>query len=161
MSHDYSENILVQESAGKLLHEELGWDVRFAYNKESFGKDGTFGRKDCKEILLTRYLHDALKRLNPWINDSQIAEAQKQLENRLSTSSLMQVNEEKYSLIRDGIPVTVKKPDGQTESRKAAVDNLIRDTLREGLPECYDETSISACRTRVYEYVYMQYGSAA
>lgn len=121
MSHDYSENILVQESAGKLLHDELGWDVRFAYNKETFGKDGTFGRKDCKEILLTRYLHDALKRLNPWINDSQISEAQKLLENRLSTSSLMQVNEEKYSLIRDGIPVTVKKPDGQTESRKAAV----------------------------------------
>ena len=121
MSHDYSENILVQESAGKLLHDELGWDVRFAYNKETFGKDGTFGRKDCKEILLTRYLHDALKGLNPWINDSQISEAQKLLENRLSTSSLMQVNEEKYSLIRDGIPVTVKKPDGQTESRKAVV----------------------------------------
>ena len=27
MSYDYSENILVQESAGHLLHNELGWDV--------------------------------------------------------------------------------------------------------------------------------------
>ena len=29
MSYDYSENILVQESAEHLLHEELGWDVAF------------------------------------------------------------------------------------------------------------------------------------
>lgn len=59
--------------------------------------------------------------MNPWINDSQISEAQKTLEQRLSTSSLLQVNEEKYFLIRDGIPVTVKKPNGQTETKKAAV----------------------------------------
>lgn len=48
-------------------------------------------------------------------------EAQKVLENRLSTSSLLQVNEEKYFLIRDGIPVTVKKPNGQNETKKATV----------------------------------------
>ena len=27
MSYDYSENILVQESAGHLLERELGWEV--------------------------------------------------------------------------------------------------------------------------------------
>lgn len=121
MSYDYSENILVQESAGNLLRDELGWDVRFAYNTEVLGKNGTFGRESYKEILLSRYFHEALKKLNPWINDSQISEAQKTLENRLSTSSLLQVNEEKYFLIRDGIPVTVKKPNGQTGTKKAAV----------------------------------------
>lgn len=121
MSYDYSENILVQESAGNLLRDELGWDVRFAYNTEVLGKNGTFGRESYKEILLSRYFHEALKKLNPWINDSQISEAQKILENRLSTASLLQVNEEKYFLIRDGIPVTVKKPNGQTETKKAIV----------------------------------------
>ena len=121
MSCDYSENILVQESAGNLLRDELGWDVRFAYNTEVLGKDGTFGRESYKEILLLRYFHKALKTLNPWMNESQISEAQKALENRLSTSSPLQVNEEKYFLIRDGIPVTVKKPNGQTETKKAAV----------------------------------------
>lgn len=39
----------------------------------------------------------------------------------MSTSSLLQVNEEKYFLIRDGIPVTVKRPNGHTETKKAAV----------------------------------------
>lgn len=123
MSYDYSENILVQESAGNLLRDELGWDVKFAYNTEVLGKNGTFGRESYKEILLFRYFHEALKKLNPWINDDQISEAKKIFENRLSTSSLLQVNEEKYFLIRDGIPVTVKKHNGQTETKKAtAID---------------------------------------
>ena len=33
----------------------------------------------------------------------------------------MQINEEKYFLIRDGIPVTLKKPNGQTEKKTAKV----------------------------------------
>ncbi|EPI60298.1 type I site-specific deoxyribonuclease, HsdR family [Gardnerella vaginalis JCP8066] len=121
MSYDYSENILVQESAGNLLRDELGWDVQFAYNTELLGKNGTFGRESYKDILLVRYFKEALKKFNPWINDNQIIEAQQLLEKRLSTSSLLQVNEEKYFLIRDGIPVTIKKPNGQTETKKAVV----------------------------------------
>ena len=121
MSYDYSENILVQESAGNLMRDELGWDVQFAYNTEVLGKNGSFGRESYKDILLNRYLIEALKKFNPWINDNQIIEAQQVLEKRLSTSSLLQINEEKYFLIRDGIPVTVKKPNGQTETKKAIV----------------------------------------
>lgn len=121
MTYDYSENILVQESAGNLLRDELGWDVKFAYNTEVLGKNGSFGRESYKDILLTRYFYEALRKFNPWINENQIREAQVVLEKRLSTSSLIQVNEEKYFLIRDGIPVTVKKPNGQTETKKAAV----------------------------------------
>jgi len=121
MSYDYSENILVQESAGNLLQNELGWDVKFAYNTEVLGKNGTFGNESYRDILLTRYFRDALKKLNPWITENQMDEAQKALEHRLSTSSLLQINEEKYFLIREGIPVTVKKPNGQTETKKAAV----------------------------------------
>lgn len=98
MSYDYSENILVQESAGNLLDDELGWDVHFAYNTEVLGKNGTFGRESYRDILLTRYFKEALKKFNPWINGNQIIEAQHVLERRLSTSSLIQVNEEKYFL---------------------------------------------------------------
>lgn len=121
MSHDYSENILIQESAGHQLERELGWEVAFAYNMEKLGKDGTFGRASYKEILLTRYLRQALQRLNPWLTPAQMDEAQKKMEQHLSTASLLQINEEKYNLIRDGIPVTVKRPDGRTEEKKAAV----------------------------------------
>ena len=40
MSYDYSENILVQESAGNFLRDELGWDVQFADNTEVHGENG-------------------------------------------------------------------------------------------------------------------------
>lgn len=121
MSYEYSENSLVQESAGNLLRDELGWDVRLAYNTEVLGKHGSFGRESYKDILLTRYFYEALRKFNPWIHENQILEARQVLEKRLSTSSLLRVNEEKYFLIRDGIPVTVKKPNGQTEMKKAMV----------------------------------------
>lgn len=121
MSYDYSENILVQEAAGHLLQNELGWEVRFAYNTEVLGENGTFGRTSYKEILLTRYFRAALQTLNPWITPAQMDEAQQKMKSTLSTASLMQINEEKYTLIRDGIPVTVRKPGGRTELKYAQV----------------------------------------
>jgi len=121
MSYEYSENILVQGAAGDLLEQELGWRVVFAYNKEKLGADGTLGRTDYREILLTRYFRQALLKLNPWLTPQQLDEAEKRMTAHLSTSSLMQINEEKYGYIRDGIPVTVKRPDGKTETKRAQV----------------------------------------
>ena len=121
MSHDYSENILIQGSAADLLRDDLGWETVYAYNTEQLGEAGTLGRKSYKEILLTRYFREALLRLNPWLTPAQLDEAQRLMEHRLSTASLLQINEEKYFLIRDGIPVTVKKPGGRTEKKYAAV----------------------------------------
>ncbi|MBQ6611994.1 MAG: hypothetical protein IJH70_16355 [Oscillospiraceae bacterium] len=48
MSYDYSENILVQEAAGNLLHDELGWDVVYAYNQEVLGENGTLGQTNSR-----------------------------------------------------------------------------------------------------------------
>lgn len=121
MSYDYSENILVQESAGHLLVDELGWQVELAYNQEVLGENGTFGRSSYKDILLVRYFQKALRTLNPWITDAQVTEAQNTFEKHLSSASLMQINEEKYAYIRDGIPVTEKKPNGQTEEKRAII----------------------------------------
>lgn len=47
------------------------------------------------------------------------------------------------------------------QETRATVDNLIRDTLWEELPECYDELSISGYRQKIYEYVYTRYKEAA
>lgn len=125
MSYDYSENILVQESAGHLLEEELGWRVELAYNKEVLGENGTFGRKSYKEIFLVKYFKEALSRLNPWMTSALIEDALKTFEHHMSSASLMQINEEKYGYIRDGIPVKVKKQNGQTEEKRAAVIDFI------------------------------------
>ncbi len=120
MSWDYTENVLVQGSAGNLLQNELGWNVVYAYNTEKLGRDGTLGRNSYHEILLVRYFRQALQKFNPWLTSAQLDEAEKRMTAHLSTSSLMQINEEKYGYIRDGIPVTVKK-NGRTETKKAQV----------------------------------------
>ncbi|WP_173468502.1 type I restriction endonuclease subunit R [Fibrobacter succinogenes] len=120
MSYEYSENILVQESAGNLL-QELGWRVVFAYNIEVLGDNGTFGRKSYRDVLLLRYFKVALQKLNPWINQNQIEEAVQKFTATLSTSSLLQINEEKYGFVRDGIPVTIKKPNGQVDEKRALI----------------------------------------
>ena len=67
MSYDYSENVLVQDSAGNLLQNELGWEVAYAYNTEKLGENGTFGRKNYREIVLWRYFRQAVMKLNPWL----------------------------------------------------------------------------------------------
>lgn len=121
MNHDYSEEKLVQDSACDVLQNKLGWKVAYAYNSEQLGVDGTFGRTSYKEVLLNREIRKVLKRLNPWINEQQIIEAISKLTRRISTASLIQINEEKYNYLRDGIPVTVKCPDGRTEVKKAAI----------------------------------------
>ena len=74
MSWEYSENILVQKSAGKVLQDKLGWEVVFAYNEEKLGEDGTLGRKSYKEIVLTRYLRKALFENNDWMTEEYVEE---------------------------------------------------------------------------------------
>ena len=98
MSYDYSENILVQESAGHLLADELGWQVELAYNQEILGENGTFGRNSYKDILLVRYFQKALRTLNPWLTDAQVIEAQNTFEKHLSSASLMQIIRASFGL---------------------------------------------------------------
>lgn len=43
------------------------------------------------------------------------------------------------------------------QETKAAVENLIRDALWEGLPECYDEEKVAEYRRKIYEYIYTRY----
>ena len=96
MSWEYSENILVQNSAGKVLKDKLGWEVVFAYNTEVLGDGGTLGRKSYKEIVLTRYLRQALFDNNDWMTDEYADSAVKTLCAYTASATLMQINEEKY-----------------------------------------------------------------
>ena len=121
MSKDYSEDQLIQKSAADLLENELGWISVTAWDAEVLGESGTFGRKSYHEVLLVRHFCKALKALNPWITEKQLAEAVERMTERMSSQTLMQINEEKYQYIKDGIPVTRTKPNGETEEVRAKV----------------------------------------
>ena len=77
---------------------------------------------------MTRYLRKALFDNNDWMTDEYADSAVKTLCAYTASATLMQINEEKYSMLRDGIPVQVKKPDGTFESRNAAVYNFAEPT---------------------------------
>ena len=121
MAKDYSEDKLVQESTADFLEKELGWKSIYAFDQETLGLNGTLGRTNYHEVLLTRHLCQALKRLNPWLTDKQLQECLERMTEHMSSQTLMQINEQKYQLIRDGIPVTRVKPNGETEEVRAKV----------------------------------------
>lgn len=80
----------------------------------------------------------------------------------LSKADIKKIKEVAASLLKK-IKAKIAVLDHWTDKQetKAAVDNLIRDTLWAELPECYDEISISEYRQRIYEYVYTRYRVAA
>lgn len=121
MAKDYSEDLLIQKSTAELLEQELGWKSVYAFDNEVLGEQGTLGRKSQHDVVLIRHLRMALKRLNTWMNDKQLSEAIERMTSYMSSQTLMQINEEKYSYLRDGVPVTRLKTNGETETVKARV----------------------------------------
>ena len=121
MSKDYSEDQLIQKSTADFLEKELGWKSVYAFDQETLGTNGTLGRNNYHEVLLTRHFSKALKTLNPWLTDKQLQECVERMTEHMSSQTLMQINEQKYQLIRDGIPVTRIKPNGETEEVRAKV----------------------------------------
>ena len=120
MSKEFSEDKLIQESAAELLEKELGWTAVYAFD-EVLGLDGTLGRTSYKQVLLPGRFAQALKSLNPWMTDQQVTEAIERMTEYMSSQTLMQINEQKYQYIRDGVPVTRVKPGGETEEVRAKV----------------------------------------
>ena len=80
----------------------------------------------------------------------------------LSKNDIKKLKEVAAALLQK-IKAKISELDHWTDKQetKAAVDNLIRDTLWAQLPECYDEVSISVYRQQIYEYVYTRYKEAA
>ena len=54
-----------------------------------------------------------------------------------------------------------KQPKCPKEKEDAIVDNLIRNTLWQELPNSYDVSDIQTYQKKIYEYVYMRYSEVA
>ncbi len=116
-----SEDRLVQATFAQHLEEALGWDSVFAWNEETFGPDGTLGRADTKDSVLTRDVRAALERLNPDLPESAIEDALRELTAYDVSRSSVQHNREFYRLIRNGVPVQYRDAHGRRKSARARV----------------------------------------
>ena len=116
-----SEDRLVQATFAKHLEQVLGWDSLYAWNQETFGPDGTLGRADTKEAVLTRDLRAALEGLNPDLPASAIDDALRALTVYDVSRSIVQHNRDFYRLLRGGVPVEYRDAQGHRKSARARV----------------------------------------
>lgn len=120
MSYEYSEDNLV-EGAAKDALEDLGWQVVTAWTKETFGEDGLLGREDKSEVILKRYLLQALKKLNPSLPNVAYQHAIDQINQKAADKKLVQINKEKYTLLTKGVDVSFTNEKGELVKKKLKV----------------------------------------
>ena len=123
-----SEDRLVQATFAAHLESVLGWTNVLAWNRETFGPEGTLGRASEREVVLVRELRAALTLLNPALPPVAIESAITQLTQHDHARSLGQHNQAFYGLLRDGVPVSYHDAAGQLRHGRATVIDF-RDPL--------------------------------
>jgi len=109
-----NEDTLVQQTTADYLHEQLKWDESIlAYNNETFGPEGKLGRRSDKEVVLTRYLGEALVRLNPGLPEAAYKDALRQITDSSAVQNILQINRDNYELIKNGVQVQFR--DGKND----------------------------------------------
>jgi len=121
MSHEMSEDRLVQESTAHFFQDELGWLSVYAYNEEVFGPLGTLGRTSDRDLYLVRYLREALKKFNPDLPVVAYDTAIKHITEVNVAKSLVSSNKEKYALFKSGILVEYRNDRGELEKQRLKV----------------------------------------
>ncbi len=115
---DYSEDLLIQAPTVELLEQQLGWQTVFAQDEGGFGPESLLGRKDDTEVVLRRDVLAALKRLNKGLPEAAYQLAQAQVLQDDITKTLIAQNEEKYQMLRGGVPVQYRDAAGKLVDKR-------------------------------------------
>jgi len=117
----YGEDALVQKTTSDYLHDQLSWDSIYAYNQETFGPNSLLGRNSDREVVLTRYLRQALKEFNPGLPETAYDEAVRQVVDYSQSQSMLSSNFDKYKLFKDGVPVTFQGKHGEIKKERLKI----------------------------------------
>jgi type I restriction enzyme R subunit len=112
---------LAQETTANYLRDQLGWESVYAYNAETLGKEGTLGRKDETEVVLTRYLGEALTKLNPGLPADAYQSAIRKITEATVSQSLLLTNRERYETLRDGVVVEYRNAQGDLKKERLRI----------------------------------------
>ncbi|MFN3326680.1 MAG: type I restriction endonuclease subunit R [Bryobacteraceae bacterium] len=115
----YGELALVELPAMESF-ASLGWEIANLYN-ESFGSDGTEGRKSSAEVILTPRLRRALERINPGYPATAYDQAIEQLTEDRSKQIPVNANQAFYKLLRDRVKVEITGDDGNSQTVELTV----------------------------------------
>lgn len=128
MSYEYSEDGLVEQASQEVL-EQLGWEVKTAWHKESFSvkddrSDGLLGRANKSEVILQRYLKDALVELNPGLPNTAYQNAIDLIIQTEADKSLGALNKQKHELLTKGVQVSYQDDKGKLQKKRLKVFNF-------------------------------------
>ncbi|MFO0040369.1 MAG: type I restriction endonuclease subunit R [Pseudomonadota bacterium] len=107
---NYSERTLVEAPAIDLL-QELGWTPG-DLSQEQPGPANPTGRRSFRETILPARLRAALRKLNPALPEDALDQAETLLAADRSAMLPIAANREVHRLLRDGVPVQLRLPDG-------------------------------------------------
>jgi len=108
---DYTEDFLIEKPALALFSDELGWKTANCF-EETFGVHGSLGRETSSEVILLSRLLPALKCLNPGLPSEALGLAVAELTRDRSLMSPAHANREIYMLLKEGVKVTFRSPEG-------------------------------------------------
>jgi len=122
----FTEDTLVQQTTADYLRDALGWEVVYAYNDETFGPEGTLGRRSDREVVLTRYLGEKLIEFNPGLPEDAYRETMRQIVEISAAQSALSLNQDKYRLLRDGVVVSFRNGKGEIVKERLRVFDFDR-----------------------------------
>lgn len=108
----FSENAL--EEAAMVLFEDLGYDAIGCLDEWAEGTS-SLGRKNQRDVVLVPRLLASLKKLNPLSGDAAIQSAVDILSQDRSALNSTTANQEVHQLIKDGVRVEVREPNGSIQ----------------------------------------------
>ncbi len=113
LNKQYSEDKLIEQTAIEIF-QSLGFEFINCF-EEKFGKVSDLGRENRSNVIITPRLKRALKKLNSTLSEEDIEAVIGMILKDRSILNPVSVNEEIYTLLKDGIKIQVKNKDG-TES---------------------------------------------
>ena len=111
----YSEDQLIEQPAIGIL-EAMGWETLNCYSEFEQSEGSPIGRQTKSEVVLISRLQPALERLNPNATPDAISKAIEQLTSSRALMSPVEANREIYTLLKDGVKVSLSEPDGEGET---------------------------------------------
>ena len=118
MSKGYSEEDI--ENAAQDVLEQMGWEVVNAF-EESFDGSGILGRHNKSEVVLSKFLTPALKKLNPGLPENAYEDACAIIAQKESGKSIGQINKEKYELLKNGVQVSFTNSKGERQKKRLKI----------------------------------------
>ncbi|WP_404358830.1 type I restriction endonuclease [Methylotuvimicrobium sp. KM1] len=121
MSYEYSEDGLIEAATQEVL-EDLGWTVVTAWQNESLAtqadrSDGLLGRLNKSEVILERYLLQALRTSNPDVPEAAYQQAVNVLKESAADKHPAAINKDKHDLLVKGVPISYQDDKGVLQKK--------------------------------------------